>query len=182
MMTSRPSNHRGSTPTSTLRVSRLGRLGLVFAAILLGACRDEGAFPVPTPSDQRMATIEMVTTDSIVTLSLRVRGFDVSSVVSLSAALDYDSTQLSFVEEVPLQDGAMRASRDDRSRLIVAVAHPTGLPDDVVARFRFVARGSAPTRGLGLSVRELQLRDATSGLPGLLVAPSPVMMRAGGTY
>lgn len=162
-----------------LRTTAL-RLSFALLAGALCACRDDSALAIPHPAEQRAARLDATTSDSIVTVSLRLAGFREGRVASVVAAIDYDSTRMEYAGEIPLQDGGIRATRANRGRVMVAVAHASGLPDEVAAALRFVAKTSDPTHGLGLTMREVQLLDASSGLPGLLVSPASTMLRQRG--
>lgn len=163
-------------------------------AVLLGvtlwttACRDtlsEGAVN-PRPSTQPTAQLLLTPVpagDSVITVDVRLNGFDLTSAttlpVSMTAAVGYDTTRLRFLSDVSPQDGALRAMHASRGRVMIAAANQTGLPSDVVARVRFVARdGNAVAKApslLTLVVTELHQADASDVRERTTVLPTGVI-------
>jgi hypothetical protein len=71
-----------------------------------------------------------------VTVSLDVRG-EVGGVGSFTGTLQFDPKALGFLAEMPLNDGALRASNPGAGTVKVAAASQTGIARDKLASFRF---------------------------------------------
>ncbi len=140
------------------------------------ACHDlergMGANPSPTMPPSVQLVVEPGTAgDSTMVIGVRLVGLDSPSVASLTADVVYDTTRLRFAFDGSPDDGAMRAMHASRGRVMMAVAHPTGLRGDVAARLRFVARDSSAFESLALTVREMHRVDATDARGALTVLP-----------
>ncbi len=186
-----------TTGRRTLRNSWTAALG---ASLLLTACRDtlgDGAVspsPSARPSAQLLVTPAM-SGDSVITVDVRVSGVHTSGelataaakVVSMTAAVEYDTTRLRYLNDVSPSDGALRAVNAARGRVMIAAAHATGFPSDVFARVRFVQRGmqlsvplsdaatAALYASLTLQLSELHLSDATDVRERTAVLPLAVI-------
>ena len=164
-------------------------LALAMGFVLVAtACRDtlgEGAVS-PLPSTQ--ATAQLVFTpavagDSVITVDVRVSGLsgadNAAKAVSMTAAVQYDTTQLRYLADVSPSDGALRAVNAARGRVMIAAAHATGFTSDVFARLRFVSRSVARSEQaaatLSLQLSELHLSDATDIRDRLTVLPTAVL-------
>ena len=164
-------------------------LALAMGFVLVAtACRDtlgEGAVS-PLPSTQ--ATAQLVFTpavagDSVITVDVRVSGLsgadNAAKAVSMTAAVEYDTTQLRYLADVSPSDGALRAVNAARGRVMIAAAHATGFTSDVFARLRFVSRSVARSEQaaatLSLQLSELHLSDATDIRDRLTVLPTAVL-------
>ncbi len=181
------------TRTTTSRMSTATVLGLALGVSLLAtACRDtlgDGAVsPLPSarPSAQLLVTPAMAG-DSVITVDVRVSGLETpgetAKVVSMTAAVEYDTTRLRYLNDVSPSDGALRAVHAARGRVMIAAAHVTGFPGDVFARVRFVQRaeragGTATAEAyssLTLQLNELHLSDATDVRERTTVLPLGVI-------
>ena len=185
------------TRTTTSRTPSAAILGVAFgASLLVTACRDtpgDGALnPLP---DARLSAQLLVTPpmagDSVIMVDVRVSGLDIPGtlaelapkVVSITAAVEYDTTRLRYVMDVSPSDGALRVVNAARGRVMIAAAHTTGFPGDVVARVRFVQRGAQPSAtaaarayaSLTLQLTELHLSDATDVRERTTVLPLSVI-------
>jgi len=168
-------------------------LGIALSVSLLAtACRDSlgdgAASPLPSarPSAQLVVTPAMAG-DSVITVDVRVSGLDTPGemvelapkVVSMTAAVEYDTTRLRYIMDVSPSDGAMRVMNAARGRVMIAAAHASGFPSDVFARVRFVQRGAAAGVGayssLTLQLSELHLSDATDVRERTTVLPLVVI-------
>ncbi|WP_309672511.1 hypothetical protein [Gemmatimonas sp.] len=164
-------------------------LALAMGFVLVAtACRDtlgEGAVS-PLPSTQ--ATAQLVFTpavagDSVITVDVRVSGLsgadNAAKAVSMTAAVQYDTTQLRYLADASPSDGALRAVNAARGRVMIAAAHATGFTSDVFARLRFVSRSAARSEQaaatLSLQLSELHLSDATDIRDRLTVLPTAVL-------
>ena len=161
------------------------------ALVLLAAgCKDtlgEGAVD-PLPSTQPTAQL-LVTPgtggDSVITVDVRVSGLhgvgELAKVVSMTAAVTYDTTQLRYLADASPSDGAMRAMNATRGRVLIAAAHATGFTSDVLARVRFVVRDASTKANadvfssLALQLSELHLSNANDARDRTAVLPMVVM-------
>jgi hypothetical protein len=166
----------------TARVIRCLLIGAVLGTTALAACHDatNGTAPrVPQVPPSVMMVVEPdVGNDSLVTVGIRLVGLDTPAVASLTADIVYDTTRMRFRFDGSAHDGAMRAMYPARGRVSVAVAHATGLTDDVAARLAFSVRDTAAYQSLRLSIREMHRIDATDARRTLTVVPAPTQLRS----
>jgi hypothetical protein len=160
---------------------RRGALSLcaVFAVTTIAACRDlergVSANPQPAmPPSVQLALEPRAAGDSSMVVGVRLVGLDSPSVVSLTAEVVYDTTRVRFAFDGSPDDGALRAVNASRGRVMLAVAHATGLTGDVAARLRFIARDTSAFESMALTVRELHRRDATDARQALTLSPPRV--------
>ncbi|WP_411282166.1 hypothetical protein [Gemmatimonas sp.] len=165
-------------------------------SLLTTACRDSlgdgAASPVPSAQGSAQLVVTPATAgDSVVTVDVRVSGLETPGemagfgpkVVSMTAAVEYDTTRLRYIMDVSPSDGAMREMNAARGRVMIAAAHASGFPNDVFARVRFVHRGAssgASARAgayssLTLQISELHLSDATDVRERTTVLPLVVI-------
>ncbi len=177
------------TGTTTSRLPSSAVLAAALGASLLAtACRDtlgDGAVsPLPSaqPSAQLLVTPAMAG-DSVITVDVRVSGLEtageIAKAVSMTAAVEYDTTQLRYLSDVSPSDGALRAVHAARGRVMIAAAHATGFPSDMFARVRFVQRGvtagASTYSSLTLQLSELHMSDATDVRERTTVLPLAVI-------
>src|SRR5690242_4240338 len=99
---------------STLERRLVRALVATMTAIVAGACTEPvQSKPPRTPVDGPLeARLEPASTSAkvgdIVRVALSVRGTSSRDVASYTARITYDSTQLRYVDEVAVEDGAMR--------------------------------------------------------------------------
>ena len=153
------------------------------AALLATACRDtlgdSAISPLPsTPPTAQLVIMPAAPGDSVLTVDVRVSGLTGSSdavkAVSMTAAVQYDTTRLRYLADASPSDGAMRAVHAARGRVMIAAAHATGFTGDVFARVRFVARDASAGLSLTLQLSELHLSDATDVRGRTTVLPTAV--------
>jgi hypothetical protein len=166
------------------RLTTLARVIAACSATLLAtACRDtlgDGAIsPQPNlPPTAQLVIMPVVAGDSVITVDVRLSGLtgtnDAVKPVSMTAAVQYDTTRLRYLADASPSDGAMRAVHAARGRVMIAAAHATGFTGDVFARVRFVARDASAGLSLSLQLSELHLSDATDVRDRTTVLPTAV--------
>lgn len=149
-------------------------------AMFVAACRDTPGADgtAPTPVAQRTARLvvePIATTDSVISVELRVSRVADQRVGSVTAAVMYDTTRLRYFGDASPSDGAVRAAHASGGRVMVATAHPLGFESETVARVRFVAQDTVAWRTLVLQVRELHLLDAVDARRALQTLPVEVI-------
>ena len=185
------------TRTTTSRTPSAAILSVAFgASLLVTACRDTPGDGARTPLPGVRLSAQLLVTpatagDSVITVDVRVSGLDTPGelaelaprVVSITAAMEYDTTRLRYVMDVSPSDGALRVVNAARGRVMIAAAHTTGFPSDVFARVRFVERGATMSAAaaarayssLTLQLSELHLSDATDVRERTTVLPLSVI-------
>ena len=166
------------------RLTTLARvIAACSAALLATACRDTLGDSAISPQPNLPPTAQLVITpvvagDSLITVDVRLSGLtgtnDAVKPVSMTAAVQYDTTRLRYLADASPSDGAMRAVHAARGRVMIAAAHATGFTGDVFARVRFVARDASAGLSLSLQLSELHLSDATDVRDRTTVLPTAV--------
>lgn len=163
-------------------IFRLGAVGLG-TTLLASGCRDSltpgapvAAAPTPESRGRAMLVVDTMPNDSTVLVSLHVAPPGTVPLLSVSAAITYDTTQLRYQGEVAIGDGALRVANPVRGLLNTAAAHTTGFPQPTVATWRFAAPANraAAIRSLTLQVRELRSADAANARPRTELASTVV--------
>jgi len=141
------------------RLARLLVAGLT--AMAVGGCTEPvqsrpPKTPVDGPLDARLEPSEASpAVGSIVRVVLAVRGTSASEVASFTARIAYDSTQLRYVDEVAVQDGAMRIINPQTGALRVAGIATAGFSDGQLSVVRFSVLHRAGLASLRLTIDEM---------------------------
>jgi hypothetical protein len=100
-------------------------------------------------------------------------GSAVPSIVgSFTARIRYDSTALRYQDELPIGDGALRATNATAGQVRFAGAASNGLPNGRLAAFRFVVLRGNALRTLQLVVDEMHTVARTDAASQLRIVPA----------
>lgn len=141
------------------RLARLLVAGLAAMAVV-GCTEPVQSRPPKTPVDGPLeARLEpsdaSPSVGSIVRVALAVRGTSASEVASFTARIAYDSTRLRYVDEVAIQDGAMRVINPQAGSLRVAGIATAGFADGQLSVVRFSVVQPGGLASLRLTVDEM---------------------------
>ncbi len=136
------------------------RLTSCFAALIVAAACTEQA-STASPVVQRVQPARLVLSDSSAAVGAYVDAFADAVlpapglVGSFTARIRFDSTSLRFDGELPLDDGAMRASNASSGMLRVAGVAQAGFRGGRLAAYRFIVLRANGARTLELTMDEL---------------------------
>jgi hypothetical protein len=146
---------------STLERRLVRALVAIMAAITAEACTEPvQSKPPKTPVDGPLeARLEPASVSpgvgDIVRVALTVRGASASDVASFTARIAYDSTRLRYVDEVAVEDGAMRVINPQPGSLRVAGIATGGFSDGQLSVVRFSVLRPNGLASLQLTVDEM---------------------------
>lgn len=155
------------------------RMILFAAALLAAGCRESAVSstsadaPAPLMLEAKVM-MERTGTSALVTL-----GVDsppgMEKIGSFTGALGFDPTVLAFAEEMPMNDGVLRAANPARGVVRVAGASTGGIAAARLASFRFVVLDSTRATGLRFDIAELHETTRGDLLPRLQRTPATVL-------
>ena len=147
------------------------RLTSCCAALIVAAAACTEQASTASPVVQRVQPARLVLTDSSAAVGASVDVFadavlPANGVVgSFTARIRFDSTSLRFDGELPLDDGAMRASNASPGMLRVAGAAQAGFANGRLAAYRFVVLRANGARTLALTMDELHTVERAAVQP-----------------
>ncbi len=148
---------------------------LLAVALLASGCRESTVFSSPADSavPTLLATkvvVERTGTSALVTLAVDAPA-GLAQIGSFTGSLVFDPAVLAFGEELPMNDGVLRASNAARGVVRVAGASTGGIAAARLASFRFVVLDTARAAGLRFDI--VELHEITRGdlLPRLQRTP-----------
>jgi hypothetical protein len=148
----------------------------VWIAAGLLACRDPaGVGLVSTNAFAQAITPRLIVSDSdattaVVTLALAVPG-TVGRIGSFTGQITYDSTALTFVAEVSINDGALRALNPSTGLVRIAGASVQGLNPSQLISLRFRIRDPSALARIQFDLEELH--ESSAANLKKLVQPQP---------
>jgi hypothetical protein len=147
------------------------RLILFAAALLAPGCR-EGAVssapadpPVPVMLEAKVM-MERTGISALVTLAVDAPA-GMAKIGSFTGVLGFDPTVLAFADEMPMNDGVLRAANPARGIVRVAGVSAGGIATARLASFRFVVLDTTRATGLRFDVAELHETTRGDLLPRL---------------
>jgi hypothetical protein len=146
---------------STLERRLVRALVAIMATIVAAACTEPvQSKPPRTPVDGPLeARLEPASASpevgDIVRVALTVRGASSRDVASFTARITYDSTRLRYVDEVAVEDGAMRVINPQPGALRVAGIATGGFSDGQLSVIRFSVVRPNGLASLQLTVDEM---------------------------
>lgn len=160
----------------TPHLSRLARLGGVFIVM---ACTEQAttrAPGTPEPTMDASLTVSNLSPEpgSTVDVYAQIGTATPGLVGSYTARIRYDSTALRYQEEIPIADGAMRATNAASGLVRFAGAATAGVPAGRLAGYRFIVLRSGAMRTMQLVVDEVHTVTRADGASLLRAVPNRV--------
>jgi hypothetical protein len=146
---------------STLKRHLMGALVALAATAFTQACTEPvqsrpPKTPVDGPLEVRLEPADASAgVGAVVRVALMLRGTSARDVASFTARVAYDSTRLRFVDEVTLEDGAMRVMNPQPGLLRLAGIATAGFSDGQLSVVRFSVLRPGGLTSLRLTVDEL---------------------------
>ena len=150
-------------------------IGLVLLPVI--SCNEPVASKVTSAPDPRLEA-GLVLSDSTpvigetVDVYARVSSAMPSLVASFTARIRYDTTALRYQQELPIGDGALRATNATAGLVRFAGVAAHGLPDGQLAAHRFVVLRGNSLRSLQLVVDEMHTVTRTDAASQLRIGPA----------